>query len=213
MESIDHFKQKLCEIDTLIVYAEDNQSNIAKYQLFNKVAIVLLSTKFEVFLEDFMEEHSLRILAGHTNLTFPDELREIYATTAAESIVNEKKKDKKIQYFNSIATLYSNNETQINNLSLIRPSLKFNYGKHGQKEIEKLFSRHGLTSFIDKEPSINNLLMQINSLIEIRNNVIHQDSSPTITHQTINEHKENLLRFAESLEAHIERNKSIYYNE
>lgn len=55
--------------------------------------------------------------------------------------------------------------------------------------------------------------MKINSLIEIRNNVIHQDSTPSMTHQTIDGYKMNLLEFAEALESHIEKNKELYYNE
>lgn len=213
MESIDHFKSNLREIDTLLEYAKDNESDVEKYQLFNKVAIVLLSTKFEVFLEDFIEEHSLRCLEGHTNLTLPAELKETYATTAAESIINEKNKDKKRQYLTSIVTLFNTHETKLQGLHIIRPSLKFNYGKHGQKEIEKMFSRHGLNPFFTEESDTKNILMKINSLIEIRNNVIHQDSTPSMTHQTIDGYKMNLLEFAKILESHIEKNKALYYNE
>ena len=53
----------------------------------------------------------------------------------------------------------------------------------------------------------------MNSLIAIRNNVIHQDTSPGIPHQTIIEHKNNILNFINLLEGEIEVNKNIYYNE
>ena len=71
MDTIDHIRVSLSEIDILLDYASRNSANIHKYQLFNKVSIVLLSTKFEVFLEDFIDEHSTRMLNGHTNATLP----------------------------------------------------------------------------------------------------------------------------------------------
>lgn len=59
MESIDNIRISLSEIDVLLDYASQNIGTISKYQLFNKVSIVLLSTKFEVFIEEFLEEHTL----------------------------------------------------------------------------------------------------------------------------------------------------------
>lgn len=51
MESIDNIRTSLNEIDVLLDYASQNTETIFKYQLFNKVSIVLLSTKLEVFIE------------------------------------------------------------------------------------------------------------------------------------------------------------------
>lgn len=212
MESINHFKSSLGEIDILLTYAKENESDIPKYQLFNKAAIVLLSTKFEVFLEEFIDEHSLRILNGHTNMTLPKPLKDEYATRASELILSEKKTATRDKYLQALVALYNDSEHEIGHISLIRPSLKFNYGKHGQKEIERMYKCHGLKEFIESS-TVKSMLMMINSLTAIRNNVVHQDSTPTITYQTVNSHKDNLLAFADALENEIESNKNKYYNE
>lgn len=62
MDSIDQIRQNMSEVDMLLNYASQNANDVQKYQLFNKAAVVLLSTKFEVFLEDFIDEHSRKIL-------------------------------------------------------------------------------------------------------------------------------------------------------
>ena len=212
MDSIDNFKDKLSEIDILLGYAEKNIDSIAEYQLFNKVSIVLLSTKLEVFIEDFVEEHSLRMLEGHTNKTISDKLKELYFDTAIDLISGEKKRANKNLLFNSLMDLYHNDENTLLNVYRIRPSRKFSYGRHGQKEIEALFCKHGLGNFIKSEVAQECLAM-MNSLVAIRNNVIHQDATPSLTHQTVSQHKENILRFVENIEADIEQNKAGYYNE
>lgn len=85
------------------------------------------------------------------------------------------------------------------------------YGKHGQKEIESLFERHGLKAFITSAP-IRNSLQMMNSLFSIRNNVIHEDASPSLTHQTIKAHKDNIMHFVDLLEIDITANHKAYYN-
>ena len=88
---------------------------------------------------------------------------------------------------------------------------KFSFGKHGQKEIESLFERHGLKAFITSAP-IRNSLQMMNSLFSIRNNVIHEDASPSLTHQTIKAHKDNIMHFVDLLEIDITANHKAYYN-
>lgn len=212
MDSIDNFRNRISEIDILIDYATRNAADLPIYQLFIKTSIVLLTTKLEVFLEEFIDEHSIRTLNGHTNSSLPKKMKDLYFNRGIELIANEKKQHKKELFFQSISMLRQNNGTSISSISNIRPILTFNYGKHGQKEIEALFERHGLETFIKSNKS-QNCLRLMNSLIAIRNNVIHQDTSPGIPHQTIIDHKNNILDFISFLEADIELNKSTYYNE
>lgn len=86
MESIDNIRTSLNEIDVLLDYASQNTETIFKYQLFNKVSIVLLSTKLEVFIEEFLEEHTLRALKGHTNKTISNQLKDRYLDRAVDLI-------------------------------------------------------------------------------------------------------------------------------
>lgn len=86
------------------------------------------------------------------------------------------------------------------------------------KSIDKLtnqvamFDRHGLGIFI-KSAQPQTCMAMLNSLIAIRNNVIHQDASPGLTHQTIKDHKDNVMAFVNLVEADIIANKFVYYNE
>lgn len=212
MDCIDNFRNGMCEFDTLINYAKRNLSQISRYQLFIKVSIVLLSTKLEVFIEEFMEEHSTKMLREHTNISLPQDIKNEYLNRAVELITKEKKQNKKDLLFQSLYILLRNTECEISIVDNIKPQTSFSYGKHGQNEIESLFTKHGLGDFI-KSTQSQNCLKIINSLISIRNNVIHQDASPGITHQTIIDHKKNILKFIDMLEQELDLNKQKYYND
>lgn len=192
MDSIDQIRNNIVEVDMLLDYASNNTEDIKRYQMFIKASVVLLSTKFEVFLEEFIDEHSRLVLAGHTNATISTELKNKYIDTAVDMVRETNNRTKKNQYLSMVSKLLINSGESISTFSSIRPSTKFSFGKHGQKEIEALFERHGLKAFITSEP-IHNLLQIMNSLFSIRNNVIHEDASPTLTHQTIQNHKDNPL--------------------
>ena len=97
MDSIDNFRNSLSEFDILIDYARRNISKVDKYQLFIKLSVVLLSTKLEVFIEDFVEEHSIRMLKGHTNISLPQDIKNNYLNRAVELIANERKQHKYLQ--------------------------------------------------------------------------------------------------------------------
>lgn len=212
MDSINSLHASVKEVNTILKYAAMNTANIMKYQMFNKIAVVLLSTKFEVFIEDFMEEHSLKILQGHKNTTMPNNMKNSFIDTAVEQMVDVKNRGKKNDYLNSLIKLMKNDGDSIVDIVNIRPTTKFNYGKHGQKEIEAIFERYGLEAFI-RSTKVQSCLTMLNSLIAIRNNVIHQDASPSLTHQTIKDHMDNIMIFVNLLESDINVNKLAYYNE
>ena len=107
--------------------------------------------------------------------------------------------------------LFCSNEETISNLTSISHSLKFAFGKHEQKEIEKMFERHGLKNFI-KSVDAQNALRMMNSLFSIRNNVIHEDASPALTHQTIQDHRDNIMNFVDLIEKELLANHFAYYN-
>lgn len=211
MDSIVQIRSNITEINTILDYSQQNQMDIQKYQMFNKVAVVLLCTKFEVFLEEFMDEHSRMVVQGHTNTSFPSKLRDTYIDMAVNSASGVKNKSIRNSYLQSLMTLLKNDGSPISSAMNIRPSTKFAYGKHGQKEIESMFERHGLGSFIMTTDAQNDLRM-MNSLFSIRNNVIHEDASPGLTHQTIEAHRDNIMHFVGLLEADITANHRVYYN-
>lgn len=212
MDSIDQIRQNMSEVDMLLNYASQNANDVQKYQLFNKAAVVLLSTKFEVFLEDFIDEHSRKILNGHTYTSLPTDLKNSYVDSTLAKVSDISDRRKKIQYMRLLMKLFNSNEETISTLSPIRPSLKFSFGKHGQKEIEKMFERHGLKNFINSS-DVQNALRMMNSLFSIRNNVIHEDASPALTHLTIQDHRDNIMHFVDLLENDLQVNHIAYYHQ
>lgn len=211
MDSINQIRNNISEINTILNYAQQNLLDIQKYQMFNKIAVVLLCTKFEVFLEDFMDEHSRMVIQGHTNITIPAIIKDSYIDTAISIASSIKNKATRKGYLQSLMTLLKNDGSSIAGLMNIRPSTKFAYGKHGQKEIESMFERHGLSSFI-KSVNAQNDLRLMNSLFSIRNNVIHEDASPGLTHQTIESHRDNIMDFVDLIETDVTTNHLMYYN-
>lgn len=211
MDSIDQIRSNISEINTILGYSRQNQMDIQKYQMFNKLAVVLLCTKFEVFLEEFMDEHSRMVVQGHTNTSIPSKLKDTYIETAVASASGVKNKNIRNSYLQSLMALLKNDGSSISNIMNIRPSTKFAYGKHGQKEIESMFERHGLGDFVKTTDAQNDLRM-MNSLFSIRNNVIHEDASPGLTHQTIESHRDTIMHFVGLLEADITAHHQEYYN-
>lgn len=213
MDSIDKLKTSIGEIDILLRYAARNeQREVIKYQLFNKLSIILLATKLESFIEDFIEEHVEQQLRNHTIQTFSKELKERYFDTGIGLITEQKKREEKERLFRLLVTLYGDDKSKIDNLKDISPSTRFSYGKHGRKEIESLFERHGLGRFIRSEVS-QNCLKKMDSLIAVRNNVIHQDAASGLTHRQVKDHKNNILQFVECLESDVQQNRKCYYNQ
>ncbi len=212
MEAISNFDNSLSEIDVLVDYAKRNIKDVGKYQMFIKSSIVLLMTKFEVFIENFFDEHSERARKGHTSISYPQDLKAQLSNNAANLILNEKKYNKKKKIIEELIVLFSSTPESLKDIKIIKPDSKFNYGKHGQKEIERLFILNGLKPFIESQ-EIQLILDDINSCINIRNNIIHQDAAPSITHLDVMRYRNAIAMFKSKLEAEIETNKNIYYNE
>lgn len=213
MDSIDNFTDSLREVDTLLEYAKKNTKTPEKYQLFNKIAIILLVTKFEVFIENFFEEHLNRQLNSLTKEMFPEQQRYAYLESAI-SKMNEfgQKTNKKEPLAKELSKLYQSSGGNLSSIRVIAPSTNFPNGKHGQKDMNRLFENHGLKDFISRAEIVS-LFGHINSCIGIRNSVIHQDAAPTLTHQEVAKHKKTMQEFAKLLATDVEANKTAYYNE
>ena len=105
MDSIDQIRNNIVEVDMLLDYASNNTEDIKRYQMFIKASVVLLSTKFEVFLEEFIDEHSRLVLAGHTNATISTELKNKYIDTAVDMVRETNNRTKKNQYLSALPIL------------------------------------------------------------------------------------------------------------
>lgn len=211
-DSIKDFIDSLEEIDLLIMYAKRNEKYIPKYRLFNKSAVILLLTKFENFIETFLEEHSYYVLEKHTSFTIPDKMKVQYIVNAIEKATRFPDNTKKAKVIEKLKCLSSEKGTKLDVLKDYRPRTTFDYGKHGSKEITKMFQIHALDDFIANS-EVTMILQGLDSLIAIRNNIIHQDATPSLTHKDIEQHKNKIIHFVELLQQEVDSNSSKYYNQ
>ncbi len=188
LSATDDFYEAIKEIQLLIDYSRRNQKNSLKYRAFNKAATVLLCSKFESFIENFLEEYAYELIQRTTNKTVCRDLFE----HITDNIINRlddirTNKDKRRPHIKKLVVLFSNNESSTleNYREHINSSLKM--GKHGQKEIERLLSNFGFGSMLNT-PHITDFFSHFNSLTGIRNNIIHQDSTPALTHKDVQKH-------------------------
>ena len=89
--------------------------------------------------------------------------------------------------------------------------MKYAFGKHGQEETEKLFKKFGFKSFVDS-PGFQDNFKMINSAINIRNNIIHEGSAPTLSIDDLKKYKNVFLSFADSLEQFVLSSQVTLYD-
>lgn len=185
LAATDEFHEAIKEIQLLINYSKRNQRDALKYKAFNKAATVLLCAKFESFIENFLEEYAYELICNSTNKTLCKELFEYIIDDIIKYLEDTKNnKEKRKQHINKLVDLCSSNE--IENLDFYRQHInsKLKMGKHGQKEIERLLTNFGFGEIIGT-PTIVDFFRQFNSLNSIRNNIIHEDATPSLTHTDV----------------------------
>lgn len=194
--SFNDFKEAIKEIQVLIENANQFQNDILKYGTFNKASIVLLCGKFESFLESFLEEYSFEITSNYTNTKLEENIKHHLTDVLIDQL--EKKKNnkvKRIEIITKFSKLYSDDEILCNDYSI---DCKFSYGKHGEGEVKKLLKKFGFEDFAELE--INKAFYEkFNSLNHLRNNILHEDSTPSLTHNDVEVHINLILEFIKAL--------------
>lgn len=210
----DEFKAALKEVDILIGTAEVHQKKPLEYAIFNKACLLFLVGKFEVFLEDAIAEYvfklaKMRLLTTH--------MPEIIKLHSSKHLIDE-------QFLIALKNLRPSAAERLKELSLlwntshvletIKINNSFNYGKHGQNEIKKLFARIGIEDvfkeciiYEDQESLSEDIVTSraidvaatVNSMTGIRNNILHNDATPNLTHLQILEYTKHLILFANRL--------------
>jgi hypothetical protein len=210
-ESLDDFSVALNQVKVLIDLANVHEKDNEKYATLIKSAVLLLVSKFESFLESIVDDYIFKINSNsENNDQLPLELK-IHATSQLlnDSLLNQLRKGNKNtkKTLSTISSIWNEQKRQGD----IIIDNKFNFGKHGEKAIKDLFNRIGFAnifdhlaikcqneSMIEEETSID-MIGEINSIIGIRNNIIHQDATPELTHYRIIEVQNSLLMFANEL--------------
>lgn len=203
------------EVEKLIELSISNQDLI---QLFISSAVVLLGAKFESCIENIIEEYVNKINDESSKYIVPDELK-------FSSIYNKlflyKEKINKNHYdcfqldqtfLEDISKFVSG---IINNSNRLKINNKFSYGKHGYKEMVKLFKNIAVDIQIEnfniyhKESIFSGVVQDIsfesefNKFTNNRNIVIHENECPNITgddiKNTVNIFKEFIKRIDSEL--------------
>jgi hypothetical protein len=210
----DEFIYALHEVDILLKVAEGHQKKPLEYATFNKACLLFLVAKLEVFLEEVVREYTFRI----EQLKLPSErFPDIIKLHCSKYLIDEqfltaldKSRTSSIERLKEISLLWHSGH-QINSVKIDN---SFDYGKHGQNAILKLFSRIGIENIFEicpiyeteesltDEPETTQMIdivADINSMTGIRNNILHSDATPNLTHFQILEYRKHLVLFADKL--------------
>lgn len=211
---IDDFNIALDELKTILYYAKRNQRNRDKYLTFIKSAVILLVAKFEAFLEDSISDY----IQGIENIGLkPCDFPEVLKLHSMDKLIDEKfisnvRKHRK----ESLKTIqrisgFCYGDDAISNISI---DTQFDYGKHGESAINRLFSRVGIINIVasciiyEKKETLAgvkgdlvpiNIAADINALTNIRNNILHGDATPSLTHEQIENYKRHIMMFSTKL--------------
>lgn len=210
IDSVDAFKERIKEIDVLLVYARSNQRTLDKYKLFNKTAVVLLCTHFEVFVESFIAEHVDALRLCYKSDTIPQYMKDNYINDTIKSLKDLACPSKKAKPLRALFRLHDSKVLDMSAISDLEIDMKYSFGKHGQDDTAKLFRKFGFAAFVDS-PAFKVPFRNINSAINIRNNIIHEGSAPNLSHNDVIMYKNDFLKFAGDLESHVLANQEKYY--
>jgi hypothetical protein len=218
LESAEEFVKTLGEVELLLREADDaglgkTSANEEKVAVMNKSAVLLLTGKFEAFLEDAAAELLFAInKVGALRRHIPERLLAEHSVNAVQAL-EEKLSKGDLDGIRTVFIALGRYWTDLDFCSDIKVSCQFNYGKHGDKEVIKLFKRFGFDDVFSKvtvtddvesidegaAPRIIKFEGIINSLTNIRNNILHTDATPSLTTEWLRQQRKALGRFAMAL--------------
>ncbi len=202
---LTEFERSLDEVDQILLLAEkldENPINTSVVAALNKSALLLLAGKFESFAENLAEQYIFELNALALRPAFLPPIIRLKHTLAAmppQSIFeNPVREQDVIDYFNKISPLW--NDATDTNLPIVI-ECRLSYGKHGSKELTKLFHRIGIDGIPEKvllhravETESGETTERVNfsatltSVIEMRNNILHEDASPSLTSSSMKDY-------------------------
>jgi hypothetical protein len=204
-EAFSELHVALEEVNMLIKSASKNEKNDLYYKAINKSAILLLAAKFEAFIENILEEYISKLnQLKLSNIKVPQIIKLNHSFNKLDRILSCKGHKHKLTeiegLFKELSVLWSSRKQIFRSIEL---PISFVY-KHGEKEITDLFIQIGMTNILDEEIISNkkekiDIRGKINSLTHLRNNIIHEDATPTLTHIEIRDYLESFQKFAEKI--------------
>lgn len=217
IESAEDFATTLKEVDLLLDEADacapgQERANEDLAAALNKAALLLLAGKFEAFLESTAEEYLYALnQAGARACHIPKRVLVEHSVQAVADVKGKLARGD-LEGVSAVFTALGRRWSEMESCSDLEVSCKFRYGKHGEVEIVKLFSRLGIDNIFamitvtaqeetyeDADAAEIDVRGLVNSLTGIRNNILHQDASPTLTTKSLRRQRASLAMFAVEL--------------
>ncbi|MEL3961295.1 HEPN domain-containing protein [Lysinibacillus endophyticus] len=197
-------------IEELANLFADNPEEVKYYKALNKTAVLLLSSKFEVFLEECVAEfidtiNSLRINKNKISSYLKVKHSTIIIENLLQIYKHDRKVDKVAEELKKLAECWDDKEESI----ILNINNKFNYGSHGSNEVIELFRNIDIPnvfevvrvtrssdSMLSDEEILVDFKGKLNSFINIRNGITHQDQTTNLTHKDIKDYRELFAMFS-----------------
>ena len=206
----DYFKSVLSVV-TLIKFAREGGegNNEENRILFLKLCIVSMVTKFQVFIQNVLEEFLFNFRDSKiTNIDVSlcmrlNSLRLIaldYDLTKKLTDVTQYDIDKFEEVRKHLYVMYDlcDDQKEINREFLF--DCDFPIGKTGVNELIRLFKQlEGKNIF--ESPGID--LEKLNSILNLRHNIVHQDANPQLTETTVEKYKVYLDSIVTFIDEHL----------
>jgi hypothetical protein len=219
LEAAEDFKRTLEEVDILLGDADAAGEDECKLGVMNKSAVLLLMGKFEAFLESAIEEYLFAISSlGARASHIPERLllqHSVESVREIEIVLNKNDLAKVKRVFTDLGRLWA----EAAPCDSLKVTSAFDYGSHGENEVCKLFKRVGFDKVFTlvevsdesedlaegEHQAIVDVAGIINSLTCMRNNILHENASPSLTTNWIRQQRNILSRFADGLVALFEK--------
>jgi hypothetical protein len=201
------------KVTTLISFAQQQglRNNDNNRNLFLKLGVVLLVTRFQVYIENVLEEFNYKIKnSNQANNLLPIHLRLTAIKILSESKSIQKELENpttyniaKLQRIQTLSTSLHNfcvDENMINADFII--DTNFPLGKQGLGEVKALFKQ------IDGKDIFENVKFDINKLNEIlnrRHNIIHEDANMQLTEVKLREYRDFLSKVVRHIDRYLGR--------
>lgn len=210
------FAAALYEVDMLLERAAESEADMDATNTYTKAAILLLSGKLESFMEHIVEEYCFQLGGLHLVCSgIPAAVRahasKQYLGEDVLMALGRGDGEKYAATMRALGALWVDGCAPVE----VKVDTTFAYGKHGEKEIRRLFSRIGLADVFaaclvpdtsealddpeEKEPV--SAAPDINALTGYRNYIIHNDGTPNVTHVQIRRYRDRVLAFSERVDA------------
>lgn len=215
-ESLNNFNKALNEVIILIRRSRKESKYRKISNVYLKSALILLTAKFEAFIENIVGEYIGEINQKVQIENIPEifkiihtkgKLKEFY--DCFNNIKEISKREKICEYMKDLAFVWNDIEFA----PPLKISNKFNYGKHGQESMNELFHRIGFDDILNEikiyeivmtldgeEQQEINFVAKFNEMTGKRNSILHNDSSIMFTEIELLEYINYLKQFSIKLD-------------